>query len=359
MPHTITLKEKKAKAGKFWFPLQLNLVPKPTPGPHEVLIKMEAAALNHRDYFLRQNLYPGLSFKSPMFSDGCGTVVELGPDCALAHLLGQRVVLTPFRGWQSNPEGPEDESRFSTIGGVNPHNERGHDTLGMGQNYVAVHESEVELLPDHLSPLEGAALPCCGITAWRALMVKSGNAQPGRNLLITGIGGGVALQALLFAVPLGLRVWVTSGSDDKIARAVQLGAQGGVNYRQDGWDKRLAALLPPERPRIDAVLDGAGGNIVTKAMAVLKPGGVIASYGMTLGPVMDWPMPAALRNLELRGSILGSRAEFADMVRFVREHKVRPIVSRSVKGLDCLDAIDGLFDDIKNGSQFGKLVIEM
>lgn len=354
MPHTITLKQKKAKAGQIWYPLQLNLVPKPSPGPHELLVKLEAAALNHRDFFLRQNLYPGISFQSPMLSDGCGTVVELGQDCTASHLLNEKVILTPFRGWESSLDGPEDDSKFSTIGGVEP-----HDKLGMAQNYIVVHEAEVERLPEHLSFKEGAAIPCCGITAWRALMVKSGNALPGRNVLVTGIGGGVALQTLQFAVAVGCNVFVTSGSDDKIAKAKQLGAVGGVNYKSDGWDKLLGDMLPAERPYLDAVIDGAGGNIMTKALAITKAGGVIVSYGMTVAPVMDWPMPAVLRNIELKGSMVGNRVEFGDMVRFVGHHKIKPIISRSVKGLDCVDAIDGLFEDMRAGSQFGKLVIEM
>lgn len=353
MPHTLTIKKKKGKAGQVYYPLQLNLVPKPSPGPHEVLIKMEAAALNHRDHFIRQHLYPGVSFQSPLLSDGCGTIVELGPGCK-PDLLNKSVILTMSRGWASNPEGPEDWSNFTTIGGVEP-----HTTLGMAQSYMVVDQSEVELRPEHLSTLEGAALPCCGITGWRALVTKSGNAGPGRNILITGIGGGVAVQTLQFAVALGCNVYVTSGSVEKISKAVQIGAKGGVSYKSETWDKALLDMLPADRHYLDAIIDGAGGNIVIKGTDLLKPGGVIVSYGMTVAPVMDWPMQAVLKNIELKGTMVGSRAEFADMVQFVREKKIRPVVSRSVKGLDCVDAIDGLFQDMKGGKQFGKLVIEI
>ena len=354
MPHSITIKQKRGKAGQVYYPLQLNLVPKPSPGRHEVLIKMHAAALNHRDFFIRQRLYPGVSFKSPLLSDGCGTVVELGPDCTASHLLDKRVVLTPMRGWAANADGPEDWNNFSTIGGVDPHHQ-----LGMGQNYIVVHESEVELCPEHLSAAEGAALPCCGLTAWRALVTKSANAEPGRNILITGIGGGVALQVLQFAVALGANVYVSSSSEDKIAKAKQMGALGGVNYKDGNWDKALTAILPAERPYLDAIIYGAGGDIVVKGLNVLKPGGVIVCYGMTVGPVMDWPMQAVLKNIELKGTMVGSREEFTAMVAFVGDKQITPVVSRSVQGLDCVDAIDGLFEDIRAGKQFGKLVIEM
>lgn len=354
MPHSLTLREKKGKPGQVYYPLQLNAVSKPSPGPKELLVKLHAAGLNHRDVFLRQNLYPGLSFKAPLFSDGHGTVVEIGPGCTFGHLLDKQVVLTPCRGWAASPDGPEDCSQFGTVGGTGPYHH-----LGAGQNYVTVEESEVELCPEHLSPVEGAALPTCGLTAWRALVTKSGNAQPGRNILVTGIGGGVALQVLQLGVALGCNMYVTSGSGEKIAKAEQLGAKAGVSYKDDEWHKTLAAKLPADRPYLDAVVDGAGGDIVVRAVALLKPGGIISCYGMTVAPVMDWPMQAVLKNIELKGSTLGSREEFRDMVAFIREKKIKPIISRTVRGLDCVEAIDGLFADMKAGKQFGKLFVEI
>ena len=94
----------------------------------------------------------------------------------------------------------------------------------------------------------------------------------GRNVLITGIGGGVALMALQFAASIGVNVWVTSSSEDKIRRAVALGARGGVSYRGSAWDKELRSLLPKERPYIDAIIDGAGGDIAEKGAKILKVG---------------------------------------------------------------------------------------
>lgn len=354
MPHALLIREKKAKAGsKPYYPLQLKAVPKPSPGPNEVLVKIEAAGLNHRDVFIRQNLYPNISFSAPLLSDGYGTVIEEGPGCT-AGLLHKAVLLTPCRGWATSLDGPEDWANFSTMGGTKP-----HIHLGAAQNYVVVEESEVELCPEHLSAVEGAAIPSCGLTAWRALVIKSQNAKKGHNILITGIGGGVALQALQFGLELGCNIYVTSGSEEKISKAVKLGAKAGVIYKDDDWPKHLSQKLPAERPYLDAVVDGAGGDIVIKATPLLKPGGIISSYGMTVGPLLDWPMQAVLKNVELRGSTLGSRTEFTDMVEFMREKTIKPIVSRTVKGLDCVDAIDGLFEDMKGGKQFGKLVIEI
>jgi NADPH:quinone reductase-like Zn-dependent oxidoreductase len=334
--------------------LKLNEVPKPTPGPGEVLVRIDAAALNHRDLFIRQHLYPGISFEHPMLADGYGTVVEAGPDCRRgAELLNQAVLLTPARGWASAPEAPEDIRVYSVIGATALYD------AGTAQEYIAVPEDEVEPAPDHLSPAEGAALPLVGLTGWRALVTKSGNAQPGRNILVTGIGGGVALQVLQFGVAMGCNVYVTSGDEDKIARARQMGARGGVSYRLPDWEKQLQKQLPAHRPYLDAVIDGAGGDIVPRTVRLLKPGGVISCYGMTVSPKMDWTMSAVMKNIDLRGSTMGSRREFKEMVEFVRLKHIRPVVSRAVKGLDNIAEIDGLFDEMKEGKQFGKLVIKI
>ncbi|KEQ95231.1 hypothetical protein AUEXF2481DRAFT_65663 [Aureobasidium subglaciale EXF-2481] len=353
MPHIITLKERRGKPGYVYYPLQLSLVPKPSPTHKQLLIRIQAAALNHRDLFIRQHLYPDISFKAPLLCDGAGIVEEMGPDCT-SDVLGQNVILTPCRGWKTNPHGPEDWSNFSTIGGVGPDH-----TLGTAQTYVLVNEDEVEVSPPHLSAAESACLPAAGLTAWRALVVKSGNAEPGRNLLITGIGGGVALQILQFAVAMGSNVYVTSSSQDKIDKAKQLGALGGVIYKDEDWNKQLEMMLPSSRPYIDAVIDGAGGDIVVRSVPILKPGGVISSYGMTIAPVMDWPMQAVLKNIELKGSTLGSRAEFTNMVNFVKEKQIKPVISKIVKGLENLEAIEGLFQELKTSKQFGKLVVEV
>lgn len=319
---------------------------------------MHAAALNHRDFFIRQHLYPGISFESPLLADGLGTVVEAGSEVSSPKsLVGKRVILTPSRGWRDSPDGPENPLEFSVIGGSVLY------PAGTAQDYVVVEADEVELAAPHLSVYEGAALPLVGLTAWRALVTKGLNNNianaAGRNILVTGIGGGVALSALQFAVAMGCNVYVTSSDASKLEKAKQLGAKGGISYKESGWEKKLGALLPSSRPYLDAVIDGAGGDIVLKTVKLLRPGGVISSYGMTISPKMDWLMQAVMKNIDLKGSTMGSRAEFRDMVEFVRKFKIHPVVSRVVKGLDNIDAIDDLFEDMRNGRQFGKLVIDI
>jgi len=352
MPKAITMQQVEGKPGKVYYPLKINNVQTPTPGPNDLIIEIHAVSLNHRDLFLRQHLYPSPSFDTALLSDGYGVVTEVGSSVSKSW-IGKKVITTPGRGWKDSPTGPESPSGYQILGGTST------IPLGVAQEVVCVEEDEVELSPEHLSPAEAAALPLTGLTGWRALVTKSGNAESGRNILITGIGGGVALNVLQFAVALGANAYVTSGSDEKLERAKAIGAKGGVSYKVDGWEKELRKMLPKDRPYIDSIIDGAGGNIVSKATRLMKPGGVIVQYGMTVGPKMDWSMNAVLLNIDLRGSTMGSRKEFKDMVAFVNEKKIKPIVSKVVKGLDNLSGIDNLFDEMKAGSQFGKLVIEV
>lgn len=99
--------------------------------------------------------------------------------------------------------------------------------------------------------------------------------------------------------------------------------------------------------------------MVSKGVRLLKPGGVIVQYGMTVSPKMEWNMSAVLLNAELKGTTMGSRKEFQDMVKFVDEKGIQPVISRTVKGLSNLEAIDGLFEEMEAGRQMGKLVIEI
>ncbi|KAK3940106.1 zinc-binding dehydrogenase [Diplogelasinospora grovesii] len=355
MPYNLTVKKTEGKPGQVYYPLQLNEIPRPVPAAGHVLVRMSAAALNHRDLFIRQHLYPGISFEvdHPMLADGCGTVIELGPDTP-SSLLGKRVLMTPSWGWDADPRGPEDDRRHSVIGATAMY------PIGTAQDVISLPADEVVPAPEHLSNTEAAALPLTGLTAWRALVTKC-DPQPGWNVLVTGIGGGVALHALQFAVALGCNVFVTSSDQGKIDRAVgSMGARAGVSYKSPDWDRQLRSILPEDRQYLDCVVDGAGGDIVARSVRLLRSGGTIACYGMTLGPKMDWSVQAMLKNIELKGSTMGSKKEFRDMVAFVRQHRIVPVVSRVVRGgLKNLEGIEGLFEDMKHAKQFGKLVILM
>ena len=228
-------------------------MPPPAPKSSELVVKILAAGLNHRDHFIREHLYPGIAFSVPLLTDGVGVVVSAGKPNS--QWVGKRVVLAPGRGWETSPDGPETLP-YAILGGTK------HAPQGTLGGVIVVPESEVEEAPGHLSIDEAAGLPLCGLTAYRAVFTK-GNVKAGDNVLITGIGGGVALAALSFCVAVGANVWVTSGSPEKLEAAKKLGARGGVSYKKAGWEKELKAMLPlpAERSWLDVVIDGAGDDV--------------------------------------------------------------------------------------------------
>jgi NADPH:quinone reductase-like Zn-dependent oxidoreductase len=266
MPKAISVRQIEGKPGKVYYPLEIKDVPKPSPSSTQLLLKIHAAALNHRDLFIRQHLYPGIGFGIPLLADGCGTVVETGSSASAKKWQGKRVVVNPGTGWESDLDGPEAKDGYKILGGTK------HNPNGTLQEYMLVESSEVEEAPAHLSNVEAAAIPLTGLTAWRAVMVKCGerNLRPGRNILVTGIGGGVALCALEFARAAGANVYVTSGSQEKLNKAIKLGAKGGVNYKDKDWDKKLTEMLPKENKTLDCIVDGAGSDVVSRGAKLLK-----------------------------------------------------------------------------------------
>lgn len=199
----------------------------------------------------------------PLLADGVGTVTSTG--ASAQHWLNKRVILNPGTGWSSSPDGPEAPSGYAILGGTKS------DPAGTLADHITLDAGELEECPQHLSDEEAAALPLTGLTGWRAFRIKCGdNASKGRNILVTGIGGGVALMVLLFAVAEGCNVYVTSGDQTKIDKAVKLGAKGGVSYKENGWEKKLMGMLPQDRKYLDAIVDGAGGDVVAKGSRLLK-----------------------------------------------------------------------------------------
>ena len=177
-------------------------------------------------------------------------------------------------------------------------------------------------------------------------------AKTGDTVIVTGAGGGVALFAVQFAVAHGCRVFVTSSSDEKIAFAKTLGAEGGVRYTEPDWDKQLKSLTGG----VDAVVDGAGGEGFARLSKLMKPGGRMAFYGGTAGKIPGLsPQVLFWRQVTIAGSTMGSPREFGAMLNFVTEHEIRPVVD-SVRPLEELgDALDRM----KGGKQRGKLVLKV
>ncbi|KAK3825342.1 MAG: hypothetical protein J3Q66DRAFT_294179 [Benniella sp.] len=309
----------------------------------QALLEMNAVSFNHRELWIRKGQYPGIVFGSVLGADGVGKIVDIKDGGSSKFKLGDRVVINPSTGWIKDPRGPEEA--YYILGG-------GHAS-GVFSDYFVAPLVEIFKAPDHLTDAEAAALPLGGLTAYRAVFTK-GQVTQDQNVLITGIGGGVALLALAFCVAAGANVYVTSSEESKIQKAVRLGAKGGVNYKEEKWGVNLQKLAGGEM--FDVVIDGAGGDGVKTFTRILRLGGIIVSYGMTVKPQVDYTMAAVLRNIEIRGSTMGSRLEFEQMLEFVTKHKIKPVVSQVWQGLE---SAEEAFETMKKGSQFGKLVLSL
>ncbi|KAG6816080.1 hypothetical protein H0H93_008559, partial [Arthromyces matolae] len=178
---------------------------------------------------------------------------------------------------------------------------------------------------------------------------------PGQNVLITGIGGGVALLALQICVAKGASVYVSSGSPEKIQKAEALGAKGGVNYKDKDWPAKLASLLG-KGVELDLVIDSGGGEIMTQTSRILKHGGRVVCYGMTASSKISFTMREVLKNQRLIGSTMGSHQDLIDATDFLAKHRIVPVISHVLEGLE---AAEQGFELMKRGDHFGKIVLKI
>jgi len=320
--------------------LKLEQRPDLHAGPGEAVVRINAAALNHRDVWIRKGQYAGIKVPIVLGSDGAGMVSEIG-DGVDASWVGRDVVIDPSLGWGADDraQGPA----FNILG--LPHD-------GTYADMVTVPAANLHPKPQHLSWEEAAALPLASVTAYRAVVTRA-RVQPGEVVLVTGIGGGVATTALLIAKQLGARVYVTSGSDAKIQKAEALGASGGVNHRKDDWPKTLIALIGT---RPDVVIDSAGGETFNKALDVLKPGGRLASYGATTGAVHNLEVRRIFwKQLSILGSTMGTPDDFAAMLELYETTKLRPVIDRVFP----LEQAGDAHIRMEAGDQFGKIILKM
>ncbi|MEI6860709.1 MAG: zinc-binding dehydrogenase [Verrucomicrobiota bacterium] len=320
--------------------LALAEVSAPVPGSGEVVVALRAAALNHRDLWIKLGQYAGLKFPCIPGSDGAGMVESVGVG-ADAAWVGREVIINPSFGWGADARAQGAD--FNILGLPRD---------GTLAEKIAVPAAQLAPKPAHLSWTGAAALPLAGLTAHRALFARA-RLQPGDKILLSGIGGGVALFALQFAVAAGAQVWVTSGSDDKIARAMALGAKGGFNYARPGWAKDAATKGPG---LFDVIVDSAGGDGFEALLDLAAPGGRVVFFGATRGNPPVLPMRKVFwRQLSLLGTTMGGPADWAAMMEFVARHRLTPVVSEVFPLAQAAEA----FALMERGGQFGKIVLEI
>lgn len=320
--------------------LVVREVPDPVPAAGEVVVKIAAAALNHRDLWIKLGQYAGLSFPCIPGSDGVGEVLAVGPGVEPGEWLGRRVIINPSFGWGLDESAQGEE--FAILG---------LPRAGTLAERIAVPAAQLALAPAHLTDGEAAALPLAGLTAWRALMGRA-RLEGGERVLIGGIGGGTALFALQFAVAAGAEVWVTSSSPDKISRAKAHGARGGFLYTQEGWAETARAA---SGGGFDVIVDSAGGVGFEALVDAAAPGGRIVFFGATRGNPPSLPMRKVFwRQLSLLGTTMGSPADWAAMLSAVVRHQIRPVVSEVFPFERAAEA----FGLMERGEQIGKIVLK-
>jgi NADPH:quinone reductase-like Zn-dependent oxidoreductase len=317
--------------------LAVARVDDPRPAEGEVVVALRAAALNHRDVWIKTGQYAGLKWPCIPGSDGAGVVAEVGVGVDRSW-IGREVVINPSFNWGT--EERAQGAQFQILGLPRD---------GTLAERIAVPVAQLAPRPTHLSWEEAAALPLAGLTAFRALFPRA-RLQPGERVLVSGVGGGVATFALQFAVAAGAQVWVTSGSPAKIARAVSMGAKGGFDYNATDWPAQAAAQVGGG---FDVIVDSAGGEGFGRLIDAAVSGGRIVFFGATRGDAQLRVRKVFWRQISLLGTTMGSPADWAAMTAFVVEKRIRPVVSEVFPLARAADA----FALMERGGQFGKIVV--
>jgi len=321
--------------------LRLVDMPQPQPGATQVLIQVKAVSLNYRDLLVVQGAY-GAGQKYPLIptSDGAGEVIAIGESVTRVK-VGDRVAGIFFQDWIYGCL-TRDKMKSDLGGSID----------GMLAEYVVLDQDGLVKLPEYLSYIAGATLPCAAVTAWHSLITK-GNIQAGDSVLLLGTGG-VSIFALQFAKLVGARVIITSSSDAKLDRAQALGADEIINYKQTpDWEKRVYQLT--NRIGVNHVVEVGGAGTLSKSLQAACIGGHISLIGVLTGRGEEIdPMPILFKSLTVQGIYVGSREMFETMLKTIAQHQMQPIIDQVFSFTQVHEA----YEYLKNSHHFGKIVIQ-
>jgi len=320
-------------------PLVVRDVKKFKPVKDQVLVRLHNAALNHRDLWTWREQSLTTADGIILGSDGSGIIEDVGED-ADTLLIGMEVVINPSLDWGNNPVVQGNAFRIL-----------GFPDNGTFSDYIVISKKYVFEKPEHLSFAEAAAVPLSGLTAYRALFTKA-RLRAGEKVLISGIGGGAALWLLQFAASYQARVYVTSGSDEKLNKAKELGAVGGFNYKDAEWSQKALK----ETGGFDIIVDSAGGDQFSKFIELAVPGGRIVNFGRTAGNITDISTRLLYwKQISIFGTTMGTRDEFLSMLDFVEGRKIKPVIDKIFP----LEKIEEAFERMESSNQFGKIVLDI
>ena len=327
--------------------LQYTDVPDPSIRANEVLVEVKACALNHLDIFVRNGM-PGIEIPLPhiLGSDIAGVVREVGELVTWAK-PGDEVMVQPGVSCGHCAACLSGQDNLC----------REYDMLGYRRNggyaeLVAVPGANLIPKPAGLSWAEAAALPLVTVTAWHMLVTRA-NVQPGEDVLVHAAGSGVGSIAIQIAKLRGARVITTASSDDKLAKARELGADQTINYSHDDWPKEVKRLT--DRRGVDVVVEHTGAETWPGSIASLKNNGRLVTCGATSGFDARTDLRQVFyRHLTLLGSFMGSKAELLEAMKFVVQGKIRAVVDRVLPLSEARQA----HELMENRGQFGKIILE-
>lgn len=318
---------------------QIEEVATPTLTEQQVLVKIRYAALNHRDQWIREGQYAKIQLPAILGSDGCGEVVEVFND-ENKKWLGKEVIINPNINWGNSTKYQAKDYQIL-----------GMPSQGTLAEYVAVNVDRLYLKPSYLTNEQAAAFPLGGMTAYNALFNK-GEVEKDKNVLISGVGGGVAQFAFLYAVAVGANTYVTSSKESVINTCKNLGAKGAANYKEKDAIKNLAKSIGG----VDIVVDSACGDGMNELISTLKPNGKFVFYGATRGLPKELNMRQIFWNhLQILGSTMGSGDDFIKMLDLCNNYQIKPILDKTFEFTDAVAA----FDRMKNSEQFGKIIVKL
>jgi NADPH:quinone reductase-like Zn-dependent oxidoreductase len=316
--------------------------------PGDVRIRVLAAALNHLDLFVVQGL-PGVPLASPFIlgSDACGVVEAVGSDAGDVR-VGDYVIVNP---------GTSDGTCEYCLAGEQPLCPRyqimGEHVAGALAEFIVMPARNVRTIPRSVTPEQAAAFPLATLTAWRMIVTRA-RVQPGEDVLIWGIGGGVALAALQICKQIGARVWAVSSSDDKLRRAAAMGADELLNRNE--VDVARVIRDRTGKRGVNVVVDNVGQATWKQSLLSLGRGGRLVTCGGTSGPMVETDVRRLFWNQwSILGSTIGNDREFDAIVAELRGGRLLPPVD-SVFPLE-----DGrkAFERLASAEQFGKVVVRV
>jgi NADPH:quinone reductase-like Zn-dependent oxidoreductase len=325
--------------------VRIEDVPRPDPAPGEVLVRVKASALNHLDLWVRRGMPIETTMPHIGGSDVSGVVEEVGEGVDPAR-IGERVVINPclFDGTCEWCRAGEESMcvDFRILG---------EHTNGGFAEFVAAAADRVHRIPDGLSFQDAAALPIAYMTAWRALTSRA-RLQEGESVLVIGASGGTALAAVQIAVMMRARVFAVTKGADNVERLRALGAAHVYDRAEEDWSK--AVFRDTEKRGVDVVVENVGAATWAGSFRALAKGGRLVTYGGTTGPKVEIDLRLLFwKHLEVIGTTMASRAEFAAMLDAVFSGRLRPVVDSVMP----LDRAREAHERLEAGGQFGKIVL--